>query len=422
LTLIQAVPTEIRELDLNVFRLALKDLEDGEDGIPHPDTHQHNTEVTVGGLTLARVIEIINGYTVTFEDLQYAVNLVGANSNVGDVVNVNQVSVRSQNSAGLISSPAIEYASYNGGVTVDVLSPFTGTVFPVGTPQKPVNNLVDAELIAEYRGFHTLYILGDITFGAGDALDSFLVVGENASRTTLTLEAASNINNLEIHNAYVTGYANSGVTIRDCIVEDLYYANGRLFNCVISGGVSLGSSAAGYFLDCVGVPGPDAPFIDLGGSGQSLVIRNYSGGLELRNRVGVDAVSLDFNSGHLTVASTVTAGAVTVRGVVAKVTDNSTGTAVVDVSGVLNNASVANEVWESIVAEHQVAGTFGDHVAATLAYSSAAVAEAMLARQLESNKVVISEDDLVVTIYEDDGVTILHQFDVSEDKRIRIPR
>lgn len=101
--LIQVFPTEIRELNLNTFRLALKDLEDSEDGMVFPDTHRHNAEVTVAGLTLARVIEIINGYTVTFEDGQYAVNLPGANSNVGDVVNVNQVSIRTFNSAGLIT-------------------------------------------------------------------------------------------------------------------------------------------------------------------------------------------------------------------------------------------------------------------------------------------------------------------------------
>ena len=101
-SLVQASPTEIRELNLNDFRLTLKDLEDSPEGMPYIDTHRHNTTVTLGGVTFARLIEIINDYTITFEDGQYAVNLVGANSNVGDRVNVNQVSVRSANSAGLI--------------------------------------------------------------------------------------------------------------------------------------------------------------------------------------------------------------------------------------------------------------------------------------------------------------------------------
>jgi len=49
-------------------------------------------------------VEIINGYTITFEDEQYAVTLIGANNNILDVINFNQVSVRPTNSAGLITS------------------------------------------------------------------------------------------------------------------------------------------------------------------------------------------------------------------------------------------------------------------------------------------------------------------------------
>jgi len=107
LSLIQETPVEIRELNLNWFRLQLKAWEDDEEGIVQLKTHNHNTEVVLGGLTFARVVEILDPYSVTFEDGQYAVNLVGANSNVCDKISLNQVSIRSANSAGLISIPAI---------------------------------------------------------------------------------------------------------------------------------------------------------------------------------------------------------------------------------------------------------------------------------------------------------------------------
>lgn len=93
----------VYELDTNQFRLDLKDLEDDEEGMPFLDTHRHNTEVTLAGVTYARTLEIINGYTIEFEDGQYAVNLVGSNNNISDVTVVNQVSLRSNNSAGLIT-------------------------------------------------------------------------------------------------------------------------------------------------------------------------------------------------------------------------------------------------------------------------------------------------------------------------------
>lgn len=93
------------ELDTNQFRKDLKALEDDEEGMPFPDTHKHNTEVTVAGVTYARFIEIINGYSITFEDGNYSVRLSGSNNNIFDVengiLNQNNVQIISQNSAGL---------------------------------------------------------------------------------------------------------------------------------------------------------------------------------------------------------------------------------------------------------------------------------------------------------------------------------
>jgi hypothetical protein len=91
------------ELDVDQLRLDLKDIEDSEEGMAFPDTHRHNTAVTLSGVTYARTVEIINGYTVTFENGNYSVRCVGANHNIGDVKNVNSVSLIIGNAAGLIS-------------------------------------------------------------------------------------------------------------------------------------------------------------------------------------------------------------------------------------------------------------------------------------------------------------------------------
>jgi len=95
-------PREVRRLDMQDFRMALRDLEDSPDGRPWPQTHLHDTETTLAGMVYARKIKILEPYTVTFEDGQYAVDPYGANHNLADVMNLNQVSLRSANSAGLI--------------------------------------------------------------------------------------------------------------------------------------------------------------------------------------------------------------------------------------------------------------------------------------------------------------------------------
>lgn len=90
------------EYSINTFRLALKDLEDDEVGMPFLKTHEHTPPHTLAGVAYGREIQVINGYTVTFQDGQYGVNIIGGNSNVSDVLNRNQVSVNTANSAGLI--------------------------------------------------------------------------------------------------------------------------------------------------------------------------------------------------------------------------------------------------------------------------------------------------------------------------------
>lgn len=92
-------------LDTNTFRLALKDIEGSEDGIVNLPTHRHNTQVVLGGVTYAQFIEIINGYTVTFEETgtPYKVSLIGSNNNILDVTNLGTVQIASSNSAGLVN-------------------------------------------------------------------------------------------------------------------------------------------------------------------------------------------------------------------------------------------------------------------------------------------------------------------------------
>ena len=86
--------------DTNAFRLELKAYEESAQGIALPRTHLHNTTVTISGIDYIRSIQIINGYTVTYEDGQYAVNLIASNNNILDVANRNQVSIAPSNSAG----------------------------------------------------------------------------------------------------------------------------------------------------------------------------------------------------------------------------------------------------------------------------------------------------------------------------------
>lgn len=111
ITIPQSYLTQIEgtlyELDTNQFRLDLKAIEASLEGMPHPKTHIHNTQVTVAGTTYARTVVLLAPYSITFEDGQYSVRLVGSNNNIFDIqngiLNQNYVQVIPGNSGGLIT-------------------------------------------------------------------------------------------------------------------------------------------------------------------------------------------------------------------------------------------------------------------------------------------------------------------------------
>ena len=342
MTLIQSAPTEIRQLNLDTFRLTLRDLEDDPSGMPWLKTHNHNTSVTVGGVTLARVIEIVNGYTVTFEDGQYAVNLVGANSNVGDVVNVNQVSVRSANSAGLQDLSVILSAAYNGEVCVDPNSPNAGTDVPIGTRNTPVNNLADAKLIADKENAHNIRILRSMTIANVDFSDGYRFITDSPVTEQLTMDPSANIRNCDFEFCNIQGTLDGNNIYRQCVLGNITFTSGFVFQCSLNGTIVLEPGALLGALDCFSntLAGRPTPVIDFNGSGQ-LLLRNYAGIIEFINHTddsGDGDVCVDMASGRVFVQASCTAGFFPIRGI-AQVTDNSTGTC--DVRDLTINGSVA---------------------------------------------------------------------------------
>ena len=118
------VSTGLYQLNLSDFHEEIRRLEwEFTEGLPWPHIIDYVASVTFGGVTLAPVITVTNGYTVEFEAGMYAVNLVGANSNIADVAVINGVSIRPQNSAGL------QVVTQGSGVTAQDKTDIANTVW-----------------------------------------------------------------------------------------------------------------------------------------------------------------------------------------------------------------------------------------------------------------------------------------------------
>lgn len=349
MTLIQTSPSEIRSLDMNTFHLALRNLEDSPEGMIHPPTHNHVAPINIGGVSLARVLEIINGYTITFENGSYFARLDNGNNNISDVVNLNNVSVISSNSAGLVFNDAIEDQSFvDGRVYINTSNGVATTNFPAGTPTSPVLAYSSAKIIAESKGFRKFELLGDIIFNNSEILDSYLFYGNSYNSSSLTFNN-NFINGANFHDLTVDGIVVGSALYNNCFIKDLQGFAGGMKNCFLSDNITVSSINTNLIqiISCASaIAGSARPTLDINGANCPVSIRGYFGGLTISNFNQGNNMSIDVESGTIEISSSCTSGVILVRGL-CQIIDNSNGATVIS-DGSIDKIISNNSIMQSI--------------------------------------------------------------------------
>jgi len=228
----------------------------------------------------------------------------------------------------LAQMPEIEYASFEGGITLDAVNGNNGNR---GSRQYPVLTLSRALEAAEGRGLGKLFIMGDLTLAPGDNITSYHLIGEDKSRTKITLGDGCVTWGATLEHMEVEGYCGGRMNIRSCDIHDIHRlcatnGNADIRDCHLSGVIQLNAAADEMFdfVDCIGESGALTPTIDINGCPATLHISRWSGNLRLKNGTSApQLVSVDLDSGHLILEDTVVAGGYNLRGL-AKLSNETT--------------------------------------------------------------------------------------------------
>jgi hypothetical protein len=259
---------------------------------------------------------------------------------------------------------SIERMSFDSKVTLDAINGVNLADNDLaGNSQFPVKTADEAVLIGALRGLSTICIIGDYTFSDTDVLDNYTIRGENAGKTKIFVPTLTDCIGCSFEAVYVTGTLDGGSILRDCIIDDLDYVNGVIWQCMLNPGtIILGGNTSAHFLDCYsGQPGSGTSYIDMGGSGNSLGIRGYNGGIGIKNKTGPESVSIDLNSGQIKLDADVTQGEIVCRGV-GKITDNTIPQVGLDVQNadLLNSHNIANATLNTDLTNFSDIGTLGE--------------------------------------------------------------
>lgn len=233
------------------------------------------------------------------------------------------ISKASASSATSANQGDIEYSSFQGGVWYDSTSPYSIAEGKNGNAQLPLNNIPACVEVQTNRGLpKVIYVLGDITLDTGDNVEDFKMIGVSHINSIMTVNLGADCLRTSFESFDVTGFLDGDSEITNCIVRDLEYFNGHVHNSYLAGTIRLRGSKQANISNCSILSVLDPPIIDAGGSGQDLMMPNFSGRLFIDNLTGTSQLGIGIDAGEVTINSTCTAGIIAISGAGA-VFDNS---------------------------------------------------------------------------------------------------
>jgi len=266
-----------------------------------------------------------------------------------------QSTLTSSSSATSQNLEAIQYSSFQDGVWISTAGS-SGTTYPYGTPFQPVDNLADAHVIMTEYGFDNMFFMTDWTFLATDSMSGHNIYGKGMQRTIFTFESGCILLNCDFYEAKMTGAIAGVVGMTDCYLSDLDSVGLApssqdiiIERCLLDGSLGVPGNYSGTLkvLDCwSNVPGSATPQFNMNDASADIMMRNYSGGIELVNASQTNnRTSIDLVSGQVKLKSSVTGGYFTIRGV-GYITDDSSG-AIVNIDGLMSKATVADAMLDT---------------------------------------------------------------------------
>lgn len=279
---------------------------------------------------------------------------------------------------------AAQLGNYGGCVVIDSTYGIGGTAYPTGTIGQPSSNLADALTIAAILGLRKLCLKNtDITLTG--SLTNFIIEGIGVDDLSSVALASQDVSGSIYKNVGVSGdlpALTSPLKFENCRIGNVTDFRGVMDRCGLENTVTLVPGVS-EFIECYSnAPTGATAEIDLQGANLiDLFVRGFIGAFTVSNSTNASSViSLDLLSGVATIDATVTTPNIIIRGTGSY--DNQSAVTINDI-GLIDQADVR------------------------------------LIKQMTSGNATISPDDLSVTVYDEDGVTVLATFSLSADGRIR---
>jgi len=283
-----------------------------------------------------------------------AVNEVGTTISAFLPTALTHVIRTSASSATTQNQSSLEFSSFNAGVAIDVVNGTSGTLFPQGTRQAPVDNFDDVEAISDANGLRKVFVMNDATITTTDfSNESHVFIGDSP-HIVLTVEPAADVSSCAMELLTVAGELDGLNTVRSCTLGTVTNVSGFIEKSAFQSTVSINGTT--FIAECYSqAPGILYPTITTGSN--TLMIRDWHGSLGIAGMTG-GIHTIELYGGRLTIEASCTGGTIYMRGSHFNSVDDLSGGAVtlVDQTEAKENADA---VWDEDITTHTTADSAG---------------------------------------------------------------
>lgn len=288
-----------------------------------------------------------------------------------------QVVVTASSSATIQTQDDIRYSTYQNAANLDITSDNVGTDYPSGNVENPVNNVEDAVAICHLKKFKTIRVTGSLNSNSITHDLSYLqLVGTSHINSILTIGPDTICNNTDFDHFDISGTLDGDSSISNCVVINIDFFNGHIHDSLLKGTIKLQGDTDANIINCSIGDVENPPTMDCTNLTKNLMMPGWSGSLIIDNLVSNSKIGIGLNAGLVEVLPSCTGGMISIFGVGA-INDNSAGALVNDQ---VVDAKDIHEIQQNTDDIHKVN------------YNK---------RNTINN---------IITIYEEDGVTIHKQF------------
>lgn len=329
---------------------------------------------TVGGdsltttKSLGSTFFLMNGWRIKPPEEDTVLNIIGniyhddgipvLTTTIGDFNSLVTVTVSNLTDSQVVESEIAQSLDYGGVVHYKEGSEFSGSEYPYGTVNYPLNNISDVIAMCNKVGTKNISVKGDLYMDRN--LSGYVFNGENAS-CNIFFEGYD-ISECVFNSVRLRGNCTGSIRANSCDIFNVSGISGEFYLCGLSGMITFGNTETCLVM-CFTRHTNTEHVIFNGGDllDANVCLRAYTGHIFVDGfKDAGTTFTVDFISGKLTITNNNSnIKELVVRGVGIV---NNLSSVIVDTSGIISNNSISEAIMEAPLDKYTDSNTLGGFI------------------------------------------------------------